>query len=554
MAISKKTIIGSSVLLSGETPQDIQFKAFLLSKLRSLHGDDRLFSMDELLVKASDFPHALPASRMEALIDQLPVLEKEGDRYRIKSEIDLAEWFRKKGAFLPKKANLTISWDEIGDVIGENQDQEIPWSVFQVRESIRRGLDWCLLGVRVSSHENSQGLPAFWDCTEAGLMPVGYQQAGTCNSDTLGALVGSLFGPVAMDLSAKPDNAKLLGHLLQYNLNCLVTPEQPDRYEGPTLAWNLGGFLPKEDQPGAEHPTVDATANYVISASVTYLFYDDFKVKGVPFPVDKQTLGESIVLSLGFQLRSELQEGAWGIYRYQDDIYPTAPNPFTTALTVISLGLVKMCGVLDDLSREELYGTINASLLRTLDFLMGRRTEYRGYTAWTMSFSDEKDRIPEAEIFGATLFCCKALFSMTRGMPQVRERVYPILRDFVRSMEANWNPQYNELYAYEFRVPLETELNGTFNAWEIRYDVRLSAFLLDLHNESGSTPELDITLSRKLWTNIEITIGHLLKEQHPELGHWIDPINKRPFAVSTLFALETLQAYLQAVKNMFAED
>lgn len=553
MTVFTKKIIAASALLAGDTPQEIWFKAHMLLILFPLSRKNRLFTMDELVILGEDFPYALPTSRIKSLLKELPILKQEGNGFRIQSEIDLAEWYQNNGFYLPKGTDLAITWDEVNDILKEKVSQP-SLSAFNIQTAVKKGLGWCLHAVRVSEAHEIGGLPAFWDCIGNTMSPMGTEQAGTCNSDALAAVCGSMFGPVKTDLSESSDNKEFLSILLQYNLNCLVAENKNNQHKVIIDNWNVGGFLPMEDQPGAEHPTVEATANFIIAAAKAYFFFDEFANQGVLFSVTKASLGETILEALEFLLNQELKGGAWGIYRYKGDKYNTVPNPFPTALVVISFSKLKMCGVLDDLSHEELYRRVNSCLKRTLNFLMVNKTEYKGFTAWSTDFSSDLGRIPETEIFGITLFCTKALFAMSLGMPEIRKQVYPVLRDFVKFMETHWKPDYAALYKYEFRVPLEWELNSTFNTWEIQYDVRLSEFLLDLYNETRNTPDLRVFLSLHLWDNIEITIGHLLREQHQGLGHWGDPINMRPFAVSTLFATETLQAYLLAVKNMLEDS
>ncbi len=540
---------GTAVLFAGNSLQDILFKIHFLKKIVSIREATRSYTMEELILLTDNFPYALPESRIKELIESIPILDNHDGVYSIKFEIDLAEWFVLQGGRIPKGMNLKLTWDEVENILGKKEKDVASWSTFDVKTAIQRGLEWCLHSVRVSEEFKIGGLPAFWECVDNDLRPVGIKQAGTCNSDTLGALSESLFGPVEINPAEEKDAPQLLNVLLQYNLNCLVTPDQ-NPYSGIPAEWNPGGFQPLEDQPGSFHPTVDATANFVTAASISYFFFDELQKRGVHFSIRKDELGKAILSSVDFLLRTKLDDGGWGIYRYPQGGFDVAPTAFSTSLTVISLGLAKMCGVIDHLERYELYGQINTALERTLDFILSRQTKYNGRSVWTMAFDTDTERFPQAEILGATLYCFRALFSMSRGMASLRNRIYPILREFVEYLEEIWKPDYDALFVYEFRIPLETRLNDTFNAWEIRLDVRLAALLLDFHNETFANPELGISLSPKMRRNIEITISRLLQEQHPVLGHWIDPINKRPFAVATLFALELLQAYLLAVKNM----
>lgn len=115
----------------------------------------------------------------------------------------------------------------------------------------------------------------------------------------------------------------------------------------------------------------------------------------------------------------------------------------------------------------------------------------------------------------------------------------------------HWEPDYRRIAEFEFRVPLRERLHDNFGKWSNRYDVTLAIFLLDLFNEGrGGDGALPVEFGPGLWRRLERTIGEILREQHPEHGHWNEPVAGMPLAAATAMAMQVLQHYLIAARHL----
>lgn len=258
-------------------------------------------------------------------------------------------------------------------------------------------------------------------------------------------------------------------------------------------------------------------------------------------------------MGVEFLLRMQLTAGGWGIYRYPDDLSPVFPYEFTTAFTIIALCLTKLGNVFSEQLRSHSLEAVDLALHRAFEFLKAKRQPYGPLLIWTPFYDSKPEDIAVSEILKCTAWSCSALLALYRQFEALRDDIRPMLKDFIDLADRNWIPSYGRRADVEFRVPFEDQLNDTFNSWKNRLDTTLVILLLDLHNEGKEAGEPTIALTENLWDRIEETVANVLHEQHPEHGHWSEPVDNQPLAAATLMALQVLHYYFKAMKGMLQE-
>lgn len=531
-----------STLLEAEAWDEIGFKLFILKKIVLENEPGCFMNREELIIQMEDYPSFLSEKRMFELLESTGYFTQVETGYCLEPETLISRLCR-----ISDSLDHPIIRDDLKNILSDKETGG--WSIRQVKAALARGLDWIFTITEIAGNEpDFSGLPAYWECGLEGDQPLGILQAGTCNADALCAVAESLWSPVAMTDVDYRDKIGLLDKLLTYNLDCQLPRAGKEwaKMSATIKKVNHGGSFAHEDQPGAFHPTVDSTSDLVLSLSIFYYFYDRIANETGTFETPKDQIGQSIIDGLEFLLRMQLDNGGWGIYKYPEAQVAAHQNP--SYLTICAFGLAKMCGALDKAGRDDLYPAVNSAIGRYVDFIMDHRIEENGITLWAPGFAETFENFNDALETSTKVY--RSLFSIVKGMEAFRPEVYPRLEKFIGFIDKHWTPDYKKLARYPFRVPLENELSDTFNYWEIRQDILLSINLLDWYNGQFAFEGFRAKLSEKIWDQIEITVGNILKEQHPEHGHWNDPDNDRPFVVSTLYAMEVLTGYLIAVHNM----
>jgi hypothetical protein len=530
----------NSAILRSDNYDHIDFKLFLLESIVFKFESGTHLSREELTIIMDEFPSALLETEMFLLLESLGFFKAEGDGYTLLEQTQLRQIIK-----CHKKDDRSISIQELKSLLTDDSGGTA-WTTRQVKNSLKRGLEWSLEIIRIAKRENFQGLPAFWECTEKGDEPLGILQAGTCNVDNLCLMSKSFWSSVPFSALKISDKSELLNILLGYTLNCQLPSSHAEVADMSVeeKEWNRGGLMPYEDQPGSFHPTVESTADLVLSLSIFYHFYDDIEADVSDLEYLKENIGQAILAGVGFLLRMELADGGWGIYKYLNDTITVPAHQNPSYLTICAFGLVKMCGVIGNLQRPELYAEINNAIKRYVDFLLKHKIEVEGVTLWAPYFAKEYESVQD--LLEASTKVYRSLFSITKGIEEYKAEVYPMLKGYIGFIEKNWTPDYNLLARYSFRSPHKDGLNDSFNHWEIRMDILLSINLLEWRELSTFTS----SFTSKLWENIEATVGAILLDQHNEHGHWDDPDNGRPFIVSTLYAMEVLNTYLTIVHQI----
>ncbi|GAB6043293.1 hypothetical protein [Endothiovibrio diazotrophicus] len=521
---------------------------------------DEGVSRESLLLLVEELGGLRPRSRLWELVSSLPLLEEHGGRYRLRETIRLAD-LPAAGRKLPR-ALRDQDW-RVTDLDALFFPEPCAsWSVRFIARAVSNGYEWFLWTAHLTEGPDSDvdAMPAFWQCGKEGDTPLGYLRAVTSLGDTLGSLADSHFHPCPLTTVAGDHRAALdnLGRmLLDYRRNS----EQEAEWDAAVHAWNHGGFWPFEDQPEADYPTVDATWDAVLALGSLHDQYDDLTARYGAFDTGREAIGAALAGGIRFLLRMQLPAGGWGIYRYPGDRVAVPPYEFTTAQTLLALALSLPSPLLDggegETGGDRLRGEVEAALRRGWAFLQERSVRFEGRSAWLPYLDDHLAGYGPEEVLRATVWCGTGLLALYRALPDLRAGIAPYLDDLIALAEAHWRPDYRRIAEVEFRVPRRERLHDSYGKWSNRYDVTVAILLLDLFNQgrdelADGAPLPWAEPGDALWGRLERTIGEILREQHPEHGHWHEPVADMPLAAATAMAIQALQLYLTASRHLAA--
>jgi hypothetical protein len=524
-------------------------------------------SRESILLMVEDSAGLLPQQRIWELIRSMPLLEKRDGLYRARERIALADFQPGGEARLPKLAR-GVSWslDELRNVF-------FPvvwpaWTVRDVRNAIQRGYGWFLWTLRSSlaSGSGQEPLPAFWSCERGEDLPVGHLRAITSIGDTLTSLANSarfVCSLAGLQGDHRPKLGYGLRQLLDYRLeaNLSLNPTEvplpwggggfnPVDWSQANREWNRGGLLPFDDQPEAEYPTVDATWDAVLALAALYEQYPALAGADGLREAPRKTIGAALLDGVAFLVRLQLPAGGWGIYRYPADQPEVPAYEFTTGQTILALSLVLATSLFEDREQPALRAATEAALRRAWAFLRRRAVPFDGLSIWAPYFDDTLDAHSPRSLLRATIWTGTGLLALYRAFKDLREELAPRLQELILLAERHWQIDYRRSVEVEFRVPLRQSLHDVFGKWSNRYDLTVVILLLDLYNECSRDPQLSLAFSDGLWGRIERTLGLLIEEQHPQHGHWHEPIDGLPLAAATAMAIQALQSYLIAADHL----
>lgn len=464
-------------------------------------------------------------------IESFGIMHQETpDRYFKKNTVYLRELCSKLDFRFPKQLrekNYTIS--EIKEILFENTEISSV-SVSDVVTAIKKGVDWICRITAISAESKSRGLPAFWNCTPDGDIQGGYQTAGTCNSDALSSILTVKDSVINLN---KVNLDQCIEQLLIFINN---TKYSAGKHSSSYIDdWNKGAFLPLEDQPSAYHPTVDATWDAIISLSL-YMLNNTF----VPQYMQIKT---TLIDAVGFILRTQLDDGGWGNYKYHDDKFKVISNIYTSTKVTTSLKLVSLLFKLKIIEAPGLVESINISLKKLHQYFDNILNKCERQEIKTSNHSAVPSK--DDNVFFRILLCTglNNIYDIQDTDNDFRARIDGFIDKLIVYLEDNWKTDYDLTCEYKYRVPGINGMNEISSSWRFRQDILITEFLIK-HSLNRNK-----CLPKKLWNKIETSIYNIIQEQHSEHGHWNHPTGKRPFVVSTMFSLEVLTSYLQHINN-----
>ena len=433
-----------------------------------------------------------------------------------------------------------IEWEEFRKLFGIQKVIPMVTTDDAEKDAIISGIKWCIHMTQLAENEEMQGLPAFLRCGDSDEL-IGSKVAGTATSDALSLLCNGIeyLSECAIDADVL---TKCFGFLISQILVCQCTKGE----------WDCGGFYPLEDQPDAEHPTVDATCLAMMALCDFYSNWTTLeKELHIHIEYNKALIERAVMEGLAFLFRMEQPEGSYGIYRYEAE-YPDGntldencktgfamPNENCTRLVLSTMGVCKGSGIFDALNQDEMYGICNDHIKKAYSYLKKKTADYAGYSIWAPYFGNTPQNYPIGDLVVSAARVCRSFIPVWWMLEEEREMIQKYVLDFMYF----WNQEAvnvkGKVGRYSFKTPGTEKYSGGLYMWQ-SYPEMLAAFsVLQGYNLFG------IPLKKEDWRLINDTVQETLRMQHPH-GHWNAPKTSNPFCAVTLAAIELLREYRKA--------
>ena len=521
MIMNKAFILAG--LLEAETPRDRELQlTFLRAMTAAIRAgeelDDDAFA---LLVEDSITGPAISTRRAARLVQETGAFVlKDGVWSYAAPLIDNG-----KALNLSDFAKL---FEDDADPVKSNRDVLMS----EVEKAISLALSWTV-DMTLAARRSGEiaGQPAFYTCEEDGDRIIGFKAAGTATSDSLTALCQSTedllhCGKASEDVSA------CIAFLLEKTLATQCVDS----------GWDYGGFYPLEDQPDAEHPTVDATC-LAVMALCEFL---DKQSKLKEFSkeqalVDQRATMAAIVSGIEFLLRIQNEDGSFSIYRFENGALGT-PNENCTRAAQSTLGMGKGSGAFDVLGREDLYAACSRAIAKSYHYLSSHTASDGFRQLWAPYFGIQMDVYSSADVINSSAKVGRSFIPVWWQMEEERSRILA----YWRSLADYWSDHVQEAEQvgfYRFSTPTAEAFSSGEYAWASHPDMLAAFTLLQAHNQFA------FQLSDRNWELIENAVRRTLSLQHPH-GHLDNPLARRtPFCAATFAAVELLQEYRVAKKT-----
>lgn len=511
----------------------------LASLLRAETETDRLlqFTLLRAMAEAITSGEELDSDAFSLLVEDNVTDRALSSRRAAKLVLDTGAFAREDGIWTYEAPQIdrgkSLGWAEFTALFQEDSATSVAQraeTVSSVEQAIRSAIGWSVDMTLLAQRSGQiDGQPAFYTCEEDGDRIIGFKVAGTATSDSLSMLCHSV-----EDLSAcgkTPEELhKALSFLLEKTLACQC------REDG----WDFGGFYPLEDQPDAQHPTVDATC-LALMAICDYLEKQDSltALTGQPCDEDPAPIMHAVLDGLEFLFRMQNPEGSFSIYRFESGLNAQA-NENCTRTAQSTMGVCKGSGIFDRLGREDLYPRCSQVIAGTWSYLTENAAKDEGRTLWAPYYGKSISDYRAADVLVSTARVDRALIPVWWQIESAR----PQIITFWRALADFWSDHVQEaekdIGFYRFSTPTENAFSSGEYAWASHPDMLTAFTLLQAHNLFG------FRLSERNWALIEAAVRHTLSLQHPH-GHWDNPLaQKTPFCAVTLAAIELLREYRSA--------
>lgn len=526
----KENILAHALFLNGTDEGEIklQFKLlqWMLANLQT--GQDLDEDEFALAVEAVAAGRPVSVNYAKRLLLQTNCFIFEGGcwRYRTELEMDGGQMTREKLLELFSETNVS-------QVRHSQMDEN--------KAAIIQGIKWCIHMVQLAKEDHMEGLPAFLRCDKDDSL-IGKKAAGTATSDALSLLSGG--GCYIRECGIGADVlADSFDYLITQILGCQCGADTRDR----------GGFFPLEDQPEAEHPTVDATCLAVMALCDFYSNRKDLEEGlDIRFTTENKRVEDAVLAGLDFLFRMQQPGGSYGIYQYEQE-YPDGvtldmdcgtgiamPNENCTRMVLSAMGVCKGSGIFDAREQYELYGKCSECISSAYTYITGHRAVKGEYSVWAPYFGNNVGNYPVADVIVSAARVCRSLIPAWWQFEDEREQIQKFYTDFFSFWKLEESSLQGKIGKYSFKTPgTEKYSVGTYQ-WQ-SYPEMIAAFtVLQGYNMFG------LALRKEEWEFLERAVNNVLKMQHPH-GHWNSPADPRkPFCAVTLAAIELLKEYRTA--------
>ncbi len=513
-----KDVILRSLLLNADKAVNLEIQYKLITSMIALINEGTEVDMDEfeLLVEETVGNRAVSVRKAEKLLEQTNVF----------TIID-GKWRYNNNLLFDKQA---LKWEELVKIFGQERlNIETGISCNNTEQSaIVRGINWTVhMSLAAMQSGNINGLPAFFCCNNDGDQLIGFRVAGTATSDALFLLCQSTDYLLDCEMKVE-DIAHCLSFLLNKTIACQCTAS----------GWDKGGFYPLEDQQESDHPTVDATCLAVMALCSIYEQRSKIEEKLCgKVATGNKDIEQAVLEGLDFLFRMQLSDGSFGIYKYENG-REGASNENCTRMVQSTMGVCKGSGVFDNTERFDLYPACSNVISDTYRYLCAHTAEAGSYRVWAPYFGIKAQDYDIADVIVSTSRVCRSFIPVWWQCENERENIVRYCHDFLCYWRENEEAVIDKVGRYRFNSPSENGFSAGEYFWPSRPDMLAAFTVLQAYNRFG------LALTKEEWALIERTVQHTLDIQHPQHGHWDNPLaEKTPFCAVTLAAIELLQEY-----------
>lgn len=519
-------ILFYTALLGGNNNLDIKLLYRLIVKMIDCISEDGEPDMDEFSLLVEEVAGNRPVSVNYAkhMMERAGCFVYDGETWKYNHALDFG--------------NGKVTWEQFLELFHEEKSiQKDEGKMDAEKAAIIRGIEWCVHMVQLAREDGMAGLPAFLRCGKQDSL-IGKKVAGTATSDALSLLCNGI--DYIKECNIEPDIlASSFAFLVEQVLNCQY------RANG----WDKGGFFPLEDQPEAEHPTVDATCLAIMALCDFYSNRSSLEDKlHVTVGIESTAIEDAVLDGLEFLFRMQQPEGSYGIYRYEQE-YPDGvqldhgcstgiaePNENCTRMVLSTMGVSKGSGIFDARERFELYGECSESIHKSYTYLKSHTAYDSGKFVWTPYFGTQVQNYPYADTIVSSARVCRSLIPVWWQCEEERGQIKKYNSDFLAFWQQEEKNVRKGIGRYTFKTPGKDKYSVGTYFWQSYTEMIATFTVLQGYNLFG------MAMNKEEWNLLERVVREVLEMQHPH-GHWNAPKSSNPFCAVTLAAIELLKEY-----------
>jgi hypothetical protein len=357
------------------------------------------------------------------------------------------------------------------------------------------------------------GIPVFWTCENGAHEPFSPDPGTLTTSDTFLLIVERIRHRAALP-KLDPDHLDAVLWLWERILALQRRDEGWNEGAFSVPNWDddfVGSYVDEYREQGP-CPTVDATGNAIIALSAA-MQSGLARMRGsTERSILEHRTREAIVLGIRFLLRCQTGEGAWSIYRYENDQFLMPVRDTSSRFALEGMAQATMSGVLD----SSFTRIVSQSARRYLDWVRGAVHRDEAVCFWVPNFTRPFAR--DEEKIQATATVWLTLESMAEAWPEFTDEIAGLRSPTVRFVETVWKPDPERFARIAFRVPTWNGPTDTRVPWEWPIDPLVVSALLTAERRGSR-------LSHSTHSQIGQAIADFLAtETH---GHWDDFLMKR---------------------------
>lgn len=519
-------IISYALVFSGSKRSDVRLLYRLIYQLMDSISQEEIVDADEfsLIVEEAAGKRPVSVNYAKELLENSGCFVFDGEIWKYNPALNLG--------------NGKVTWEQFQELFeGEKSVRKAEGKMDAQKAGIILGIEWCVHMVQLAKEDGMEGLPAFLRCGKQDSL-IGKKVAGTATSDALSLLCNGI--DYIKECEIEPEVlASSFAFLVEQVLNC------QHREEG----WDKGGFFPLEDQPEADHPTVDATCLAIMALCDFYANRSALEEKlHVQVETESNEIEDAVLTGLDFLFRMQQPMGSYGIYRYEQE-YPDGihldrecetgtaePNENCTRMVLSAMGVSKGSGIFDVRERFELYGTCSEVIQKSYSYLKNHLAEDNEIFVWAPYFGTQVRNYPYADMVVSAARVCRSMIPVWWQCEAEREQIRKYYADFLAFWKQEGRNRSGGIGKYTFKTPGKEKYSVGTYTWQSYADMIAAFTVLQGYNLFG------MALDKEEWNLLEEVVCETMELQHAH-GHWNAPRSSNPFCAVTLAAIELLKEY-----------